>query len=190
MQINWTRLLSNTNTVYMWNFYELKSHKVQIAEVLTTIICLEMTSKGAKDQNLLLQVNKNIYFFWWRKLNLSNFCLGINKVTLDEGERKDDHAQQKLRLLLHGPRNQVLDLHPKCERGDTAFIRMVAGTGRGVPFLFLSPRGHMSLREHSLVSQEDKFYTLMYLFNLCVLCVFWVARMCGNGRGRRQCRNL
>lgn len=158
----------------MWNFYELKSHKVQIAEVLTTIICLEMTSKGAKDQNLLLQVNKNIYFFffWCRKLNLSNFCLGINEVTLDKGEHKDDHAQQKLLLLLHGPRNQVLDLHPKYERGDTALIRMVAGTGRGVPFLSLSPRGHMCLREHSLVSQEDKFYILIYLFNLCVSCVF------------------
>lgn len=48
MQINWTRLLSNTNTVHMWNFYEFKSHKLQIAQVLTTIICLKMASKGAE----------------------------------------------------------------------------------------------------------------------------------------------
>lgn len=48
MQINRTRLLSNTNTVYMWNFYEVKSHKLQIAKVLT-LICLEMASKGAKE---------------------------------------------------------------------------------------------------------------------------------------------
>ena len=48
MQINRTRLLSNTNTVYMWNFYEFRSHKLQIAKVLTTI-CLEMASKGAKE---------------------------------------------------------------------------------------------------------------------------------------------
>lgn len=183
MQINWTRLLSNTNTVYMWNFYEVKSHKLQIAKVLITI-CLEMASKGAKEvmwPNLLLRSTKP--FILGAE---SSTCLSFARVSVKLGLTKENIGRWP-------PTAETTATSPwsqKSGAGDTALICMVSGTGWGVPFPSLSPRGHRSLKEHSLQSQEDTFYILIHLFNLCVPCVFWVARMCGKGRGRRRCQNL